>query len=85
MAMTKLSPEVKTARAKRKKLQAPRIADWLAIRALYLGGMKSEEIGKKFGVTGNLIRAMIQRPLRDVVLPMRAMSNGNGFLTPKSS
>jgi uncharacterized protein YjcR len=57
MAMTKLSPEVKAARAKRKKLQAPRIADWLAIRALYLGGMKSEEIGQKFGVTGNLIRA----------------------------
>ena len=27
------------------------------MRALYLGGMKSEELGKKFGVTGNLIRA----------------------------
>ena len=44
MAMTKLSPEVRAARAKRKKLKAPRIADWLAMRALYLGGMKSEEL-----------------------------------------
>ena len=57
MGMAKLSPEVKAARAKRKKLKASRIADWLAIRAIYLGGVKSEEIGKKFGVTGNLIRA----------------------------
>ena len=57
MGMGKLSPEVKAARANRKKRKAPRLADWLAIRALYLGGMKSEEIGQKFGVTGNLIRA----------------------------
>jgi hypothetical protein len=57
MGMAKLSPEVKAARAERKKRKAPRIADWLAIRALYLGGMKSEELGQKFGVTGNLIRA----------------------------
>ena len=57
MGMAKLSPEVKKARAERKKRKAPRVADWVAIRALYLGGMKSDEIGQKFGVTGNLIRA----------------------------
>jgi hypothetical protein len=57
MGMTKLSPEVRKIRAERKKRKAPRIADWVAIRALYLGGMKSTEIGEKFGINANLIRA----------------------------
>ena len=57
MGMVKLSAEAKEARKKHKKRMAPRVADWVAIRALYLGGMKSEEIGEKFGIGGNTIRA----------------------------
>jgi uncharacterized protein YjcR len=60
MGMAKLSPEVKKAGAERTKRKAPRVADWVAIRALYLGGMKSKDIGEKFGINANLIRARAQ-------------------------
>jgi transposase len=55
--MAKLSAEVKAERLRRKRRMAPRLADWVAIRALYLGGMKSPEIAEKFGISANHIRA----------------------------
>jgi hypothetical protein len=61
MGMRKLDADTLEARKKRKKRvtrkKGVENADWVAIRALYLGGMKSDALAEKFGVPANYIRA----------------------------
>ena len=60
MGMAKLSPEVKAARANRKKRKAPRVADWLSIRASTIDAMPAtfdalQSKGYKFATVSELI------------------------------
>ena len=49
--------EVKAIKKRRRVKKKLATADWLAIRALYLGGMKGRELSLKFGIKENIIRA----------------------------
>lgn len=57
----KLAAAIQATRKRRSKnphsTSAAKKADWVAIRALWLGGMQSQELAAKFGVDANYIRA----------------------------